>query len=383
MKILSYSLALFLLTLALSCTQLEDYDCQGRTDFPTTSLVDNETAADISALICNSINEEDIPAIQITIVDSLGTAWNLTTGSTDKKRTIPATDDHVFRLASVTKPFVAALTFKLIEEGYFTLDTKVAEYFPESSAIENVTIAHLLDHSSGIKDLLTLPDVLLTSTSNTTKVWDPNRIAEVVLNDALQFDPGTDHRYSNSNYLLLGLIANEVTGEELHLLLREYLFEPLGLSGFTFHPVENSPENLVHGYDKKLIPKPGFYELTPENTSFSSAAYASGNLMATSETTALFFHHLFDGQLLTDTSLDQMATFSTGANPRNEFLSEFGSGLFQYTLNGEVYVGHEGQFIGFDNIMVYHPLKRITIVMLANLSTYEKFDLLNEILLKL
>ena len=143
------------------------------------------------------------------------------------------------------------------------------------------------------------------------------------------------------------------------------------------------PSNLISGFDRKFIPKPGFYELTKDNTSFSSAAYASGNLIATSEEIARFFHELFNEQIITAESLVKMTSFTTVGEPDNEYLTHFGNGLFEYSLNGETFYGHEGQFIGFDNVVVYNPEKNITIVMLANVSVYEKFDLLKEVLLKL
>jgi len=236
----------------------------------------------------------------------------------------------------------------------------------------------LLNHSSGIKDLLTLPNILLTSTSNTTKVWNPYSIAETVMNKDLRFEPGTNNQYSNSNYLLLGLIAKEAKGKELDKLLREKLFAPSRLTGFTFHPIENAPSDLISGFDRKFIPKPGFYEFSNDNTSFSSAAYASGNLIATSEETARFFHELFNEQIITTQSLAQMTSFTTVIDPDNEFLTHFGNGLFEYNLNSAVFYGHEGQFIGFDNVVVHNPQKKMTIVMLANVSVYEKFDLLKK-----
>jgi D-alanyl-D-alanine carboxypeptidase len=375
--------SLFLIVLLASCATIEGYDCQGRTDLPTTSSIDQARALRIAHSICDCLDEEEVPAIQVSIIDSSNQVWTLTTGTTDKERTSPANDNHRFRLASITKSFIAVLTFQLIEEGKIRLDTKVSAYFPDYGHAEKITLAHLLNHSSGIKDLLRLPDVLFTSTSNTSKIWNPYRLAETVMSKDLRFEPGTDNQYSNSNYLLLGLIAKEVTGKELDILLDEKLFAPLGLTTFSFHPVAPAPSNLISGYDRKFIPKPGFYELKKENTSFSSAAYASGNLIATSEETARFFHALFSGQVISAQSLAQMESFTTLSKPENAYLTHFGSGLFEYDLNGEAFYGHEGQFIGFDNVIVHSPKRKMTIVMLSNVSVYEKFDLLTAILLNL
>ena len=236
------------ITLLNGCTKIDHYDCQGRTDFTSTSFIDETTARNISNSICDCLNEEDIPAIQISIIDSLNSLWTLTTGTIDRKRNSPANNDHKFRLASITKSLIAVLTFKLIEEGIIDLDSKVSDYFPDYGNADKITIAHLLNHSSGIKDLLRLPGILLTSTSNTSKIWNPHNIAETVMGKDLRFEPGTDNQYSNSNYLLLGLIIKEATGTELDKLQYEKLFAPTGLTGFTFHPVENAPFQ----FDKRI-----------------------------------------------------------------------------------------------------------------------------------
>ena len=180
----------------------------------------------------------------------------------------------------------------------------MSEYYPDYYNTEKITINQLLNHNNGLKDLLTLPDVLLISTTHTDKLWNPHKIAETILNKKLIFTPGTDNQYSNSNYLLLGLIAEKVTGKKLDILFSEYLFTPNNISGISFNPTEKAPNELISDYDRNLLPNIGWYELTRENTAFSSNAFASGNLVSNSEQTALFFHKLFHYEIITQNSLD-------------------------------------------------------------------------------
>ena len=368
-----------LVLLGSGCAPNATYDCLSESDLPTTPLIDDRKAQILLESLCESLQQDDIPALQLTIIDSTQSIWTHTMGHADRGRRWTASDQDPFRLASITKSFVGVLIYRLIEEGTLQLDTPLAAYLPDEAPSTPITVAQLLHHSSGIQDVLTLPDILLTSTSNTSKIWNPHQLARTVLRTPLQFEPGSDHRYSNSNYLLLGLMAEAATGQSLQTLLQEKLFAPLGLSGFVWHPVEAAPDNLVHGYDRAFIPRPGFYELTKGNTSFSSSAYASGNLIATSQETALFFHHLFGQRLISEASIRDMLTFSTASTPMNIYTKSFGRGLFEYDLAGTTYYGHEGQFIGFDNVVVYDPVAKRTIVLLANVSTYQKFDLLARI----
>jgi D-alanyl-D-alanine carboxypeptidase len=358
-------------------------DCKGRTDIPTSAFFNDSTGHNISELICDCLKEENVPVIQITVIDSVQNIWTLTTGSADRKGSQRASDDSQFRLASITKPFIAALIFKLIEMNMINLETNISEYFPQHINAGKVKIKHLLNHSSGIEDLFSLPEIIPASVSNPAKIWDPSTVAANVLDNELKFEPGTDNQYSNSNYLLLGLIARKSTGKELNKLLNDLIFAPAGLTGFTFHPIDKTPTELVSGYDREFIKKPEYYELKGENTSFSSAVYAAGNMVANSRQTALFFHSLFNGQIISPASISHMTTFTTAVNPYNEYFSRFGNGLFEYNLNNETYVGHEGQFIGFDHIVVHHPVRKMTIAILSNVSVFEKYKLLKAILIKL
>ncbi len=372
--------ALFLLLLSACNPALDDFDCTGRDTFPTTSLIDESTSRAIADRVCDCLNRETVPGIQVTVIDSLGEIWTLSTGSADRKRTTPIEDDQQLRLASITKTFTAALTYRLQEEGLLSLQDPIGNWFPEYEEGQRITVAQLLDHSSGIMDLLVLPDLLLTSTMNSNKVWEPTAIAEAIFEKDLQFDPGTDHRYSNTNYLLLGLIAEEVTGQNLGQSIRQYLTDPLGLQNLSFQPVDEVPANLISGYDRDLIPEPGWYELSPENTAFSSAAYAAGNLTSNSEETARFYHALFTGNVLQSASLTDMMNYSVDADAEKDVLRDFGKGLFRYIFPTGTYYGHEGSYIGFDHIAIHQPESRQTVVLLANVSSYPKLDLLNEIL---
>jgi D-alanyl-D-alanine carboxypeptidase len=128
-----------------------------------------------------------------------------------------------------------------------------------------------------------------------------------------------------------------------------------------------------------LLPTPGFYEVSAENTAWATSAFTSGALVATSRETALFFHNLLMGRILSANSLAVMKSFEPANNPDNEHLKYFGKGLFKWDINGNVYWGHEGVFIGFDNVVGFREKDKTTIVILGNISSYNKFDLLEEI----
>ena len=156
------------LTIMISCSKMPAFDCMGRSDFPTNQFITLDKAKNIADILCNYINTEKVPCIQVTIIDSLGNSWTLTTGTSDLKRKSPANDNDLLRLASITKTFTATVIFSLVDQGKLSLDDKLITFFPDFKEAKEVTIENLLNHSSGIKELLTLPDILTSSTLFTT-----------------------------------------------------------------------------------------------------------------------------------------------------------------------------------------------------------------------
>jgi len=370
---------LVLLVLFCSCSKIPAYDCLGCENYPVNSYISSEKAKAIADAACRYVNNEKVPAIQITIVDSTGNSWSLSTGTADKKRKNPITDESIFRLASVTKTFTASVIFKLIEEGKLSINDKLTTFFPGYAHATNVTIKNLLDHSSGIKELLTLPDILMGSTLNSDKIWDINQIVSTISRKKLDFATGTDHKYSNTNTVLLGLIAEKISGRKMAELYRDYLFNDLNIHNIFFSPYEGTPEGLISGYDRKLLPTPGLYEISAKNTAWATSAFTSGALVATSSETAWFYHNLFMGKILSGNSLAIMKSFEPANKPDNEHLKYFGRGLFKWDINGNTYWGHEGVFVGFDNIAGFREKDKTAIVILANVSSFNKFGLFAEI----
>jgi D-alanyl-D-alanine carboxypeptidase len=351
----------------------------GRENYPANIYIDEGKAESIADITCQFINNENIPAIQISIIDSLGHIWTLSTGNTDKKRKTTLTDDHIFRLASITKVYTAVVIFKLIDETKLNLSDKLIDYYPEYTNSSDVTIADLLNHSSGIKDLLTLPDILMSGTINTDKIWDINQIITTISKKKPVFQTGTDYQYSNTNTVLLGLIAEKLTAKKMSELYNEYIFRPLNMEKTVFSPYEGTPKELISGYDRELLPFPGLYEVSSGNTAWSSSAFTSGAMVSNSEETALFFHNLLMGNLISDQSLNEMKNFGLANNPQDEYLEYFGKALFKWDILGNIYYGHEGLFVGFDNIACFRAKDKTTIVILSNISTFDKFSLLSEI----
>lgn len=284
-----------------------------------------------------------------------------------KKKGAKVTKNDQFKIASITKPFVATILLQLIGEGKLQLNDKASEYLktvdfldfdnihfyekkPYSKAI---TIEHLLSHRSGLADIFNDKgfQFYLGVFLNKKRQYDPEKIVQKYyqyrLNKKAHFPPGTDFFYSDMNYLLLGLIIQQIEGVSLAESIRSRILTPLNMQNTYFEFYESSKGNQqqVHQYIKKV-------DMTKVNTSFD---WAGGGLVSTTSDLAIFIKALFEGELIR-TDLLQKMTFMEFTQ---EHHNRYGFGLYESEYNGDIYYGHYG-FYG--SYLGYCPKKKIVIV---------------------
>jgi D-alanyl-D-alanine carboxypeptidase len=363
-------ITLVLLVFIASCEKFEDYRCENKANYQETELVPQGKADKIAEIICNTLNSNELIGVQVSIRDSLNEDWNISMGAIDLKQYEPIMDHHLLRIGSVTKIFTSTLILKLIEQNELQLDQEISDFYPEIDNIKNITIENLLNHSSGIKDVFSIPAIMISSTQFPDKQWDPSQLAAACMDKKLDFPPGSKHGYSNTNYILLGLIAEKATGEKIEELFIKHLFEPLNLENTFLVPNMKTPEELVNGYvhHYALSLKEWFIN-EPANTSWSSVGFSAGSIVSNSNDLSAFTYHLFNEDIISQESLELMTNFS-GNN---------GLGLFKMNVNGHTYWGHEGEITGFESITAYDPADEKVISICCNTTPFNVYDLLNEI----
>lgn len=185
------------------------------------------------------------------------------------------------------------------------------------------------------------------------------------------FEPGTDHYYSNTNYVLLSVIAQEVTGNDFTSLLEEQLFIPLELNS-TYESVYNVvPENTAQGYDISLTPLGKLGIKTNMEHIQESLEYGSlgaGTIVSTSSDVNRFTYSLFDGQIIDDNSLDMMTNFIDVLDEDVPEQTGYGFGLRRLVIDGQELWGHTGTFPGYSNVSMYSKEHDYAITVLSNLS---------------
>jgi D-alanyl-D-alanine carboxypeptidase len=254
-----------------------------------------------------------------------------------------------YRVGSVTKPFVATVVLQLVGEGKLSLSDTVERWLPGILPYgDQVTIRQLLNHTSGVPDNSLEPLVILyTAPHGRARTWTPRQLVALIADQPPDFPPGTAWHYSNTGYVLAGMIVEAATGHKLGQELARRIFRPLGLRD-TFFPINRPdiPGPNPRGYSLPLVDESGpLLDFTVYNPSL---AWGAGNLISDLADLERFFRALLGGRLLPARLLAAMTT------PVDTDLPGYGYGLgleMIDTPSGRL-VGHGGAIPGFDNIVL-------------------------------
>jgi D-alanyl-D-alanine carboxypeptidase len=356
-------------------TTLRPYDVPAEAGRQAPASVNEMRGSICQDLLDGAVNQNRPVGVQLSIRFPDGAAWNGASGTVDLKRTSEMLPSRVIRIGSLTKTYTAVVVLRLAERGILDLDDTVHRWFPEYRHSDEITVRMLLNHSSGIPELLGMRTAM-SSALKSRRVWSTDELTRLIFKRRLCFQPGTDRRYSNSNYVLLGIIAERSVEKPLARISQEKIFVPLSLCHTYFLPVRESPPELAPGFDRDLVPKPGWFEVDPGNTSWSSRAYASGAMAATASDVLRFFEAVMTREIVGERSFALMTDFQTAPNSKDRHLRNFGLGLFKF---GEDYggaYGRPGLFIGSEAIALFDPRRDFVMAMFANVSRVRDMDTL-------
>ena len=301
---------------------------------PTTTSAPPVTPADQAALQSqlDELVDLGVPGAVLLVNDG-DRSVTLTSGLMDLEAQTAMQPDARFRIASLTKPYVAAVVFQLAEEDKLSIDDTVEHWLPGTIANgDQITVRQLLDHSSGVADYF--GDTVLAPylEGDFAHVWSPQELIEIANDDGSQFAPGSEvGQYSNTNYALAGLIIEKVTGRSLREEIEGRIFVPLGLEHSTFATDATPDPTLARGYLLSDEPAWDVTELYP-------FYWGAGNIVSDIADAATFFHALLGGELVDDASLAAMKP--TDRAP--------GAGLWPRTYSCGTTSGHDGTVPGFN-----------------------------------
>ena len=280
-------------------------------------------------------------------------------GLADLEAAAPVTPATNFRLASVSKQFTAAAVLLLAEDGQLDLDDPVRGWLPAlPPAADQVTLRHLLTHSSGLVDY---EDVMPEGLDR--QLRDADVLAILAGQDRLYFPPGTGYRYSNSAYALLALVVERASGLDYPAFLHARIFEPLGMAT-TLARVDEGPAVPARAYG--YTHGDAGWQRTDQSP--TSAVLGDGGIYSSLDDLARWDAALYDDRLLSDASR-RLAFSPVVASDDPEVW--YGMG---WRVTGDS-LWHSGESIGFRNVLVRWPRERLTVVVLTNRNAPEPYPL--------
>jgi CubicO group peptidase (beta-lactamase class C family) len=275
--------------------------------------------------------------------------FNQAYGSANLEWNTPDTTSTKFRIGSMTKQFTAAAVLLLEERGKLKVDDPVKRYYPDAPAAwDNITLFHLLTHTSGIPNHTSFPEFESLSTLRTT----PDQLVKSFRDRPLEFVPGAEMRYSNSNYVLLGAIIEKAGGTSYESFVTENLFKPLGMNDSGYDSTQAIIARRAAGYG----PGPA----GPVNARYidMTVPYAAGALYSTTGDLLRWERSLFGGKVLSSASLEKMTT---------PFRNDYAFGLEVSRKSGRRVIQHGGSINGFSSRLAYFPDDEVTVIALSNL----------------
>lgn len=265
---------------------------------------------------------------------------------------VPMQPERVFRIGSITKQITAAAVLTLVEDGQVDLKAPIGQYLegmPQAWAA--VTVEQLLNHTGGIPNHTEVANYK----AHMREDLAPGELLRTyVANLPLDFEPGTAYRYSNTGYILLGMLIEKVTAQPYPAFLQTRFFDPLGLKHIRYGSETELIPGLVPGYTKG--PKPCSYRST-------SQTFASGGLVAMADDVARWLQLLYEGKVLTPKSLARMLAPTRLKNGQEV---GYGFGIGFRPIGKARLAGHAGGVPGYKSWAEADPVTRTFVVILNN-----------------
>jgi D-alanyl-D-alanine carboxypeptidase len=332
-------------------------------------------------IVESTAKELMVPGAVVILRTPIGD-FSTTFGTTTFGGTVPVSADQHIRVGSNTKTWVGTVILQQVQEGLLKLDDPVSKFRSDVPNGNNITITHLLNMRSGLFNYSETPELNQILDREPLKVWTPNQLLALAFKHPPYFAPGAGFHYSNTNTVLLGLIAEKLEGgKPLARILQDRLFIPLRLKNTVFPDITSNaiPEPHPRGYmygDNMLtmgsppaLPaamqaaarartlKPNDY--TDANPSWG---WAAGAGISSANDLVTWVRALVSGQLLNTEMQKKRLASVQSTNPDT---AQYGLGIAKF--GGKLY-GHTGELPGFNSFMGHDPDNGVTLVVWTNLA---------------
>jgi D-alanyl-D-alanine carboxypeptidase len=333
---------------------------------------DPALAATLQRILDQTVADGAIPGAVLSVSIGGQAPWNGASGIAARKTDQPMQPATQVRIASVSKVFTAVVILQLVEEGKISLDAPVATWFPDLLPNgDSITVYNLLSHTSGLYDYLEDRKFVNGAYKQLNRSYAPRELVEYAAQFPAAFRPGAKGAwdYSSTNYVLLGMIAEQVTGRPLGEQMRQRIFEPLELTQTFF-----VPEQAIQGVQAR-----GYSNAIDQTKAPMTIVYATANIVSTADNVRRFAESLFGGRVLKPETQALMETFIDGKGQYNMPQLAYGLGVMRNQLpvgpgpDGKprpaeitTVMGHIGGFGGFRAAVWFAPDGEIAFALSVN-----------------
>lgn len=339
---------------------------------PARPVLDITSALALQAAFAAAASRLGVPGAQATVLFADGQTWQDAYGWADVKARRPMTADDVFDVASVTKTFIAAEVIELAAAGRLSLDDPLSRWLPSFPKAASITVRELLSHTSGLADYLENPKLLRAIDADKARRWTAQELLAYV--GPPLFSPGTDWRYSNTNYLLLGLVVEDVEGRSAAQVLADRFLDPLGLTDTALQTASDPTPLAARGPVAEPYARTGRTAAAVTAlgdgsgylpyASLGTALDSAGAMVSTSGDLARWGAALYGGQILAAPWLATMVDDSV--SKRFHPARDYALGTERKLLAGLPTLGHSGACSGYRSALRYVPALGATVVVLVN-----------------
>jgi D-alanyl-D-alanine carboxypeptidase len=329
--------------------------------------------------LLDKYNKKGLPGISLLVSDKDG-IWSGAAGKADIEKNVDFYPGQISKIASITKLFIGTLAFKLFEDSvnthlrYHSLQEKISIWLPQRIIKklpngDKITFGQLLNHESGLPDLIEDESFYLAALNNTTKYWRQEELLDFISDDDPEFNPGDTAIYSNTNTLVASMVIEYATGRSHAELLKQYIIKPLRLENTYYQTHEPLPNTVAQGY----------FDLYNNGTliNVSNINTGSGNGYG-GHFSNLFDLYLFiDALLIKKTLLSAKSLQIMETYGKPDFPNQYGYGIMKKFIARGINAGygHSGRDLGYTGNLFYFPNKNVTHVFLINYGTDAKSDL--------
>ncbi|WP_280834897.1 serine hydrolase domain-containing protein [Mycolicibacterium frederiksbergense] len=322
--------------------------------------------ATLLPVVTGYMQEMHIPGVLVAVQTPDRGSWQAALGVSDTATQQPMNLADHMRVGSITKSLTATVILQLAQEGRLGLDDPLALYFPGVNT-NGATIRQALQLTSGIPDYTSI-QFLNALADHPHRVWTPEELIATVAGEPAMFPPGKGWYYSNTNYVMLGVIAERTTGQPLSRLITDRIFTPLAMTGCSIpEPADAAiPEPFSRGYQfgtdwdrpgSPPAPLPALLDVTDANPSWGAG---SGVALCTAADLTIWARALATGELLDPAMQAQRMTYVPASDPKAKY------GLGVVDING--LVGHNGQISGYMTQATRRASDGTLIVVLTNVT---------------